>query len=328
MIKIESNCASTMTDAEMRYQQGQGIQYLAVNFLGEDASYDGIMRFQERAAKYGLKISNAGCPRLQKCPEIQLGTSDRDQWIRKFNDFTRALGKAGVPVNWVAWQPNGIYRTKIAPGKYNHGQNSFICDLDEIKSRPIANDRVYSEQEIWDNFRYFLDKVLPVCEEANVKLALHPNDPPIPEAGGVACLIWNSDCYRRAFELAGNSPYLVMKMCIGCWLESENFGDLYKDIDEFVKADKLPIIHFRNVSGRLPYFEETLLEDGYADMYDIMKHIIRSGFDGYLNIDHPFFNPDGKGMSERSAAYFTGYMKALLHCAEKEVAKEKEQSTE
>ena len=54
-------------------------------------------------------------------------------------------------------------------------------------------------------------------------------------------------------------------------------------------------------------------------MYKLMKHIVRSGFDGFLNIDHPFFDADGKGFSERSAAYYTGYMKALLHCAEAEV---------
>ena len=323
MIKIESNCMSRMSEEEMRYQQGQGIEYLAVNFTLEDADYDGIMRFQERAASFGLKISNAGCPRLQKCPEIHLGKPDRDDWIKRYNDFTRALGKAGVPVNYLAWQPNGIFRSAIGTGKYNRGQKSFLCDMEELSKRPPANDRAYGEEEIWDNFRYFLEQALPVCEEAGVALALHPNDPPVPSLCGVPSLIWNTDCYRRAFEMAGNSPYLVMKMCIGCWLESESFGDLFSDIDEFVAAGRLPIIHFRNVSGQMPYFEETLLEDGYADMYSIMKHIVRSGFDGYLNIDHPFFNADGKGMSERSAAYFTGYMKGLLRAAEAEVKAEK-----
>ena len=71
------------------------------------------------------------------------------------------------------------------------------------------------------------------------------------------------------------------------------------------------------------HFEETLLEDGCEDMYALMKHIVRSGFDGFLNIDHAFFNEDGKGMNEVSTAYYTGYMKALLHAAEKECAAEK-----
>ena len=59
MIKVETNCSSKMTDEEMRRVQGMGIEYLAANFVGEDACYDGIVRFQERAARYGLKISNA-----------------------------------------------------------------------------------------------------------------------------------------------------------------------------------------------------------------------------------------------------------------------------
>lgn len=89
MIKVETNCSSKMTDEEMRRVQGMGIEYLAANFVGEDACYDGIVRFQERAARYGLKISNAGCPQLQKCPSIHLGKPDRDEWIEKYNEFTR-----------------------------------------------------------------------------------------------------------------------------------------------------------------------------------------------------------------------------------------------
>ena len=66
-----------------------------------------------------------------------------------------------------------------------------------------------------------------------------------------------------------------MKMCIGCWLESEGFGDLMEDIKTFCEQDKISVVHFRNVSSTMPYFEETLLEDGYADMYAIMKQLVR-----------------------------------------------------
>ena len=323
MIKVQANCSSKMTNEQMQSIRGMGIRYLAANFMPEDANYDSIMRFQERAARYDLSISDAGCPNLQKCPEIHLGKPDRDIWIERYNNFTRALGKAGIPVNYIAWQPNGIFRTKIDAGKYNHGEKSFICDMEEILDRPISNDRVYGEAEIWDNFRYFLDRALPVCEEANVKLALHPNDPPVPSLGGVHSLIWNTECFKRAFALAGNSPYLTMKMCIGCWLESDSFGDLMEDIRTFCAEDKISIVHFRNVSSKMPYFEETLLEDGYADMYAIMKQLLSCGFKGQWNIDHPFFNQDGKGMSDQSAAYFMGYMKGMLHSAEKELHLEK-----
>lgn len=320
MIKVQANCSSKMTDEQMLETQGMGVEYLAVNFLPEDANYEGIMRFAERAAKYDLKIADAGCPPLQKCPSIHLGRDDRDMWIGKYNAFTKALGQAGVPVNYIAWQPNGIFRSKIDAGRYNRGQKSFICDMEEINARPIANDRAYGEEEIWANFKYFCDKALPVCEEANVKLALHPNDPPVACLGGVHSLIYNTECYKRAFAMVNDSPYLTMKMCIGCWLEDTAFGNLMEDIRYFCERGKISIVHFRNVSSTMPYFEETLLEDGYADMYAIMKQLVRCGFDGQLNIDHPFFNHDGKGFSDMSGAYFTGYMKAMLHCAEREVS--------
>ena len=325
MIKVQANCSSKMTEEQMRSVQGMGIEYLAVNFLLEDANDEGVCRFQEKAARYGLTIADAGCPNLQKCPQIHLGKEDRDLWIDRYNEFTMALGRAGIPVNYIAWQPNGIFRTRIGQGNYNRGQNSFICDMEEIMSRPISNDREYGEKEIWDHFAYFMDKALPICEKANVKLALHPNDPPVPSLGGVHSLIWNTECYKKAFELVGNSPYLTMKMCVGCWLESSDFGDLMEDIRYFCGQDKISVVHFRNVSSTMPYFEETLLEDGYGDMYTIMEQLVRCGYDGQLNIDHPFFESDQKTMSDTSAAYFMGYMKSMLHCVERNVNRETSQ---
>lgn len=318
MIYVQANCSSRVTDQQLQAIQGMGIRYLAVNVMPEDTDYDSIMRLEERAARYDLTVADAGCPSLQKCPQIHLGAPDRDLWIQKYNEFTQVLGKAGIPVNYLAWQPNGIFRTRIGTGRFNRGQHSFICDMEEIEKRPLSNGRIYGEEEIWENFRYFLERALPVCEKADVRLALHPNDPPVPSLGGVHSLIWNSDCYRRAFDLAGDSPFLTMKMCIGCWLESDSFGDLEKDIEEFCRRDKISVVHFRNVSSVMPYFEETLLEDGWGDMHRIMELLVAHGCRGQLNIDHPFFEPDGTGMSEMSAAYFMGYMKGMLHSIEKQ----------
>ena len=324
MIKVQANCSSRMTDEEMQSVRGMGIEYLAVNFLPDAVDYDSVMRFKERAEKFDLSIADAGCPALQKCPQIHLGKPDRDEWIGKYNDFTRVLGKAGIKVNYIAWQPNGIFRSRIGVGEHTRRENAMICDMDELNARPIANDRVYGEKEIWDNFKYFLDRALPVCEEADVRLALHPNDPPVESVCGVHSLIWNTECFKRAFELAGNSPYLGMKMCVGCWLENQAFGDLMEDIRTFTEQKKIFVVHFRNVSATIPYFEETLLEDGYADMHAILEQLVRCGYDGQLNIDHPFFNPDGKGMSRMSEAYFMGYMKGMLASVERQIGKEKE----
>ena len=130
----------------MQSIRGMGIEYLAVNFLPDAVDYDSVMRFQDRAASFDLKIADAGCPALQKCPEIHLGKPGRDQWIEKYNDFTRVLGKAGIKVNYIAWQPNGIFRSRIDVGNYTRGEKSMICDMDELNARPVANDRAYTQE--------------------------------------------------------------------------------------------------------------------------------------------------------------------------------------
>ena len=126
MIKVQANCSSKMTEEQMQSIRGMGIEYLAVNFLMEDATYDGIMKFKEKAARCHLTISDAGCPNLQKCPDIHLGKPTRDLWIERYNEFTRALGKAGIPVNYLAWQPNGIFRTrmKFCPVRFPMTENT------------------------------------------------------------------------------------------------------------------------------------------------------------------------------------------------------------
>ena len=92
----------------------------------------------------------------------------------------RVLGEEKIPFTSIAWQPNGILRTDHRVGQHTRGGNSAFCDQAEILARPNAEDRAYTEDEIWDNFTYFMERVIPVAEETGVRLALHPNDPRWP----------------------------------------------------------------------------------------------------------------------------------------------------
>lgn len=310
------------TDEELAFIREMGVHWLNMNVLPADANYDTLAREQERLARYDLAISDLACPPLQKNASIILGRSDRDEQLYRFADFVRLSARLGVGIVSVAWQPNGILRTGRAACPHTRGGVSAYADLDEIASRPLLNDRVYEAGEIWDNFRYFLDRILPVCTECGVRLALHPNDPPVPSLGGVASLIYNTACYDRAFEMA-HSPALGVKLCVGCWLEGgSGFGDLMADIQRLCREDRVLVVHFRNVSSPLPRFEETLCEDGYANMYAIMKQFVRCGFDGYMSADHAFAGHPSMGGTLGAFAYPTGYMKGLLHAAEQEVAAE------
>ena len=307
------------TDEELAFIREMGIRYLNLNVMPPQANEEDLQREKERLARFDLEISDLACPPLQKNPAIILGRSDREEQLDRFCAFVRLAGHMGVKIVSVAWQPNGIFRTGRACRPCTRGGVSPYVDMAEIAARPVSNDREYGQEEIWANFAYFLRRMLPVCEASGVRLALHPNDPPVESLGGVHSLIYNTACYERAFRLANNSPALGIKLCVGCWLEGgEAFGNLMEDIRSLCERDKILVVHFRNVSGRLPYFEATLSEDGYADMYAIMKQFVRCGYEGYMSVDHAFAGHPSMGGTLGAFAYPTGHMKGLWEAAMRE----------
>ena len=321
-IKVQSKVVSDYTDEQLLFIKQMGIDYVYVIFKDEDSNYDGVMKLKERLDRFGLTVTDAGNVHLYKSDKIHLGLPGRDEAIEAYNDFNRILGKAGIPVGYMTWEPNQVLTTKFAVGEHTRGGIGRIVDLEELKTRPYTHGRMYTEEEMWENFKYFLDRALPVCEEANIKIALHPNDPPVDCLLGISNLIKSAGDYRRAIELSGNSPYLGIKMCIGCWLEGgDGFGDVMEDIRYFVENEKVFLVHFRNVSSTMPYFEETLLEDGYADMYEIMKQFVRADYKGMIHVDHVPVWGQSVGGEDCSWAYSTGYMKALLNCARADLNK-------
>ncbi|MTK06169.1 MAG: D-mannonate dehydratase [Hungatella sp.] len=319
-IKVQSKVVSDYTDEQLLFIKQMGVKYVYVIFKDEHTDYDSVMKFLERLKKYDLTVTDAGNVHLYKNDKIHLGLPGRDEAIEAYNRFNRILGKAQIPVVYMTWEPNQVLTTRFGEGKETRGGIGRIVDLEELKTRPYSHGRLYTKEEMWDNFKYFLDRVLPVCEEANVKIALHPNDPPVDCLLGISNLITSADDYRHAFELSGNSPYLGMKMCFGCWLEGgERFGNIIEDIRYFVENKKVFLVHFRNVSSTMPYFEETLLEDGYADMYELMKQLVRYDYDGAIHVDHVPVWGESVGGENSSWAYSTAYMKALLNCAAAEL---------
>ncbi len=309
-------------DENLCFIREMGIEYVSLAVEPEEIEVDTLLRVKERLSKYKIEISDVFCTPLQKNRIIQLGLEGRDAEIDKFNKMLYVLGKVGIEFTSVAWQPNGILRTGMKAGEYTRGGISMYADMAEINARPPANGRDYSEEEIRETFKYFMDRVVPVSEETKVRMALHPNDPPVRSLAGVASLVYNTETFKRALAIANNSPALGLKLCTGCWLEAgEAFGNLMEDIKTFSEQGILLCVHFRNVSSEMPYFEETLAEDGYANMYAVMKRLICCGSNAVISIDHAFKGYESLGGRLGAFAYPTGYLKGLLHSAEIELGK-------
>jgi len=296
-------------DEELQFASQLGVPCVYTWVRSEQRNYDDLARLREKVESYGLELYMTGSYDLGKSDKIHLALPGRHEDITKLQEFVRNLGRAGIKHTTFTWEPDKVWSSP--PTTTRGGAQARYVDLAEMKRRPYTHARAYTEDEIWSNFEYFIDRMIPVCEEADVRLALHPNDPPTDGLGGIPCLIQNWASYDRAFAIA-DSPYLGMEFCVGCWLEGgESFGNVLDGIRHFHEMGKIFIVHFRNVTSPLPTFTETFLDDGYMDMYQVMQTFCEVGYSGSLTLDHtPKFVGDyAKGSG---TAYAIGYMRALL----------------
>ena len=332
MPQLTAGVSSSTTDEELRMWKQMGINAVELSIGANELTYEALYPIVERLRNFengGFEILLASNYTFQKDKIIHLQLEGWEEEIEKFNDYLRLMASVNIKTVAIAWQPNGISRSGDTP-KSIHGANAGATNMEGIDPMELKNDRYYTREEMWKTFGDFLERVLPVCEETGVRMALHPNDPPVPYLGGVGSLIISADDYRRAFDLANDSPYLGMKLCTGCWTEGGLLftDDMLGDIDEFVRRGKVFNVHFRNVSAPLNadysgYFEETLAEDGYADMYEIMLQLIRSGFNGPIFCDHTHKVENAELLGAKiNRATSDAWIKGLIYAARAQVLKE------
>jgi mannonate dehydratase len=166
-----------------------------------------------------------------------------------------------------------------------------------------------SPDELWRRVDGFLREVLPVAEEAGVKLAAHPDDPPMPTIRGQPRLVYQPAMYQRLLDL-NPSRSNTLEFCIGSLAEMTE-GDLYEAVDQYSRAGRLGYVHFRNVTGKVPDYKETFIDDGDVDMLRVLSILQRNRFDGVLVPDHTpqmaCSAPWHAGM-----AFAMGYMRAAF----------------
>jgi mannonate dehydratase len=314
-IRFSMGVAPEDNDEELQFASQLGVPCVYTWVRPEQRTYEFLVRLRDKVEAAGLTLYMTGSMDVGKSDKIHLALPGRDEKIAQFQDFVRTLGRAGIRHTTFTWEPDQVWSSPPTSGR--GGVVARHVDLAEMKRRPFTHDRAYTSDEIWENFEYFIKRMIPVCEEADVRLCLHPNDPPTDALGGISCLIQNWASYDRAFAIA-DSPYLGMEFCVGCWLEGgEAFGNVLDGIRHFHELGKIFIVHFRNITAPLPVFDEVFLDEGYMDMYQVMKTFCEVGYAGTMTLDHtPRFVGDyAKG---GGTAYAIGYMRALYERAQAE----------
>jgi mannonate dehydratase len=328
-IKLEGQVQPDAPDEQFRFVRQMGLTYVSSSVPGKERErferggsgsaapdYEYLVRVRERFDRHGLSIYNWGDWRSES---VILGLPNRDEVIESYNTFLWALGRVGIPCSTYAHWPviPELFRTE--PEVTRGGARAAAFDVEEAPAvRALRYGREYSEQEIWDNFAYFITRVAPVAEAAGVLIALHPEDPPLPVVAGVPrCIFRTFEGYQRAFEIA-DSPNVGVCLCTGCWLEGgDSMGEsVVQAALAFGAAGKLFHVHFRNVSAPLPHFVETFVDDGYFDMYQVMKALRTVDYRGGVSPDHIPLMADDRRVGQ---AFTLGYMKALAQRADDEV---------
>jgi mannonate dehydratase len=312
-MKFSMSIRPEANEEELIFAEQLGLDAVYTWVRPEQRSYEFLARLREKVEAHNLILYNVGNMNVGKSDKIHLALPGRDEVIEQFQTFVQDLGRAGIHTTTFTWEPDQVWSSE--PSVARGGARARAVDLAEMQQRPYTHERAYSEEEIWENYAYFIDRIIPVAEASGVRLALHPNDPPTTALGGIPCLIQSGASYDRAFAIA-DSPNLGMEFCVGCWLEGgEAFGNLLDGIRHFHEMGKIFIVHFRNVSAPLPNFVETFLDEGYMDMYQVMKTFCEVGYEGSMILDHtPRFVGDyAKG---GGTGYAIGYMRALRERAE------------
>jgi len=159
---------------------------------------------------------------------------------------------------------------------------------------------------------------VPVAEEAGVRLAIHPDDPPVSPIRRIGRILTSPEAMQRVINLVP-SPVNGITFCQGCFAEMG--ADLPAEIARFAGQGKLFFSHFRNLKGDRYHFTEMFHDDGDSDMYAAMRAYIAAGFDGPMRPDHvPTLEGDDNaraGYSLLGRLFAVGYMRGLIEAIEK-----------
>src|ERR1035437_8230376 len=341
-IKIGTS-AGQPTEENMLYLKQLGVTWVSLGATPETATAEGFTKMRQQWEAGGFKVYNIGSgvgpsASLHNMPEVVMNLPGRDQKIAEYLNYLRYLGKAGIPDTTYGPAGNGLWSSgrKTMPRGYDARDMDMASPnkrgrwAGKTYAGPLSHGRVFTKEEIWENYIYFIKRVVRFAEEAGVRMGIPPADPPQPVLAGVPrCVFGNFEGFKKALEIA-NSPNVGVCMCVGTWLEG---GPLMgKDVVEAIKyfggQKKLFKVHFRNVSAPLPHFTETLMDDGYYDMYKVMEALVDVNFEGIVIPDHiPTLGDPPAGSQAEAAgrgaggggyrasaglAYSIGYMNATL----------------
>lgn len=270
-----------------------------------------IKRTVERA---GLRLSVVeGGPPIDR---IVLAKEGRDQQIEEYKKALANMGKLGIKVLCYNFMPQISGDAMVVRTSYQFPERGGALTsqfrLADLTATTVPHqERPTSDEQMWDNLEYFLKRIVPIAEAAEVKLAMHPDDPPLSPICGLSRIMRSVEDFDRLLNIAP-SDVNGLTLCQGCFVE------MGCDIPEVIRhyVGRIHFVHFRDVRGTPTEFHETFPDNGPTDLIGALRTYKDIGYDGFIRVDHvPLLATEQgeyNGYGLQGHMFAIGYLKGLM----------------
>jgi mannonate dehydratase len=260
------------------------------------------------------------------------GPRKREQ-LDGLKTVVRNAGLAGIPCIGYNFSIAGVWGHVVGPFARGGAESVGFSAATGPRQTPIPNGQVWnmtydpeappgsvatvSSEQLWQRLSDFLTELVPVAEEAGVRLAAHPDDPPLPTLRGTARLVNRPELYQRLLD-AYPSHHNALEFCQGTIAEmADGELDVYGAIERYAGQRAIGYVHFRNVRGKVPEYHEVFVDEGDVDMVRALRLLHRHGYDGVIIPDHtPRLTCDAPWHA--GMAYALGWLRATIRLVREE----------
>jgi mannonate dehydratase len=272
-----------VTDEAIRSVVQLGVRHVLSGGPAIPWTADRLQPIVDRLKGAGLALGNL---MIGGFPNVLYGRPGRDEEIEKIKQSIEAAGQVGLPVieyNFYAHRAMEGYFEETGRG----GAGLTGVDYDRMKNlAPLPEEGAHTLDEMWANIAYFLKAVAPAAEKANVRLALHPNDPPFPLSRGSQQIMATVDGWKHLIAIV-DSP--ANGITFDCGVTREMGEDPVAVCRYFGSRDRINHVHYRNPHVTVPYlkYDEGFIDEGDVNMFAVMRELVRLRYSRELYPEHP-----------------------------------------
>jgi len=291
-------------------------------------SLEDLKALKSRMEQYGLKFVMVENVPLIFYDKVILGLPGRDEQLDNYLLTIRNLHEIGIEIFGHHFSPTFVWRTRDLDGRGGAQVTAFDAaefellgneSMKEVMKRKkhLLDYDVFevmqdmTAEDLFRNYEYFMKAVMPEAEKYDMKIALHPDDPPLRRGHHVERMICSLDDYKRAMNIA-DSPNWGVNLCLGCCSELGGANGVKEAIRYFGGRKKLFSVHFRDVQGQLPHFQECFLGEGNFNPPEIIRLLAEYKYDGLIMEDHVAKLSFDTVYGHRARAHELGYIKGLI----------------